>query len=210
MGHHHLLRTITSKYKENSKTQWTNSFHGSSSLKFSRDGTSLQIMLEKLDNEKEKKIEPKIIGDNKKNLDLFHKVLGRLELCIGLEQNSRIKKGNFENFDVVEDYSDNHYAKRKSKNCFTNTGSYVYKAIMRDRKILSNDLPESIFVRVYEKMIDLLKAVIIGAQGTPYHDIPPFFDIAFPYNYPVKPPQVFYMSYGPRLNPNLTQLIIHF
>ncbi|KAK1592310.1 hypothetical protein Q3G72_022902 [Acer saccharum] len=74
---------------------------------------------------------------------------------------------------------------------------------MRERKILGNDLLDSIFVRVYEKRINLLKAVIIGAQGTPYHNALFFFDIAFLYNYPVKPPQVFYMSYGPRLNPNL-------
>ena len=119
----------------------------------------------------------------------------------GLEQN--IKKENFKNFDVVEDYSDHRYAKNKSENCFTNTESYVYKKIMREWKILGNNLPDSIFVRVYEKRIDLLRAVIIGAQGTPYHDALFFFDIAFPSNYPTNPPQVFYRSHCLRLNPNL-------
>ena len=32
------------------------------------------------------------------------------------------------------------------------------------------NLPESIFVRVYEKRIDLLRAAIIGAAGKSYHD----------------------------------------
>ncbi|KAK1591440.1 hypothetical protein Q3G72_007773 [Acer saccharum] len=122
-------------------------------------------------------------------------------MASGLEQS--IKKENCENFDLVEDYADHHYARNKSENCFTNTGSCVYKAIMREWKILGNDLPDSIFVRVYEKRLDLLRAVIIGAQGTPYHDALFFFDIAFPSNYPEKPPQVFYMSHGLRLNPNL-------
>ncbi|KAI9197033.1 hypothetical protein LWI28_029209 [Acer negundo] len=149
-------------------------------LKFSRDGTSLPDMLEKLDNKREKKIE---------------------EPKIGLEQS--IKKENFENFNLVEDYSDHHYAGNKSQTCFTDTGSCVYKAIMREWKILDNDLPDSIFVRVYEKRLDLLRAVIIGAQGTPYHDALFFFDIAFPSNYPEKPPLVFYLSHGPDLNPNL-------
>ncbi|KAK0606821.1 hypothetical protein LWI29_004760 [Acer saccharum] len=122
-------------------------------------------------------------------------------MASGLEQS--IKKENFKNFDVVEDYSDHRYAKNKSENCFTNTESCVYKKIMREWKILGNDLPDSIFVRVYEKRIDLLRAVIIGAQGTPYHDALFFFDIAFPSNYPTNPPQVFYRSHGLRLNPNL-------
>ncbi|TXG71931.1 hypothetical protein EZV62_000510 [Acer yangbiense] len=118
-----------------------------------------------------------------------------------LEQS--IKKNNFENFDLVEDYSDHHYAEAKSQNCFTDTGSCVYNKIMREWKILSNALPDSIFVRAYEKRIDLLRAVIIGAQGTPYHDALFFFDIAIPSDYPENPPKVFYMSHGPKLNPYL-------
>ncbi|KAK2644386.1 hypothetical protein Ddye_019581 [Dipteronia dyeriana] len=67
-------------------------------------------------------------------------------MASGLGQS--IKKENFKKFDVVEDYSDHHYAKKKSENCFTNTESCVYKQIMREWKILGNDLPGSIFVRV--------------------------------------------------------------
>ncbi|CAI9303728.1 unnamed protein product [Lactuca saligna] len=33
------------------------------------------------------------------------------------------------------------------------------------------ELPDTIFVRVYESSMDLLRAVIKGAEGTPYHDV---------------------------------------
>lgn len=36
--------------------------------------------------------------------------------------------------------------------------------------------------------MDLLRAVIIGAEGTPYHDGLFFFDVFFPANYPNVPP----------------------
>jgi ubiquitin-conjugating enzyme E2 O len=49
-------------------------------------------------------------------------------------------------------------------------------------------LTETIFVRVYETRMDILRAVIIGAEGTPYHDGLFFFDISFPSGYPNVPP----------------------
>lgn len=47
---------------------------------------------------------------------------------------------------------------------------------------------DTIFVRAYESRMDLLRAVIIGAEGTPYHDGLFFFDVSFPDNYPLVPP----------------------
>ena len=47
---------------------------------------------------------------------------------------------------------------------------------------------ETIFVRACESRMDLLRAVIIGAEGTPYHDGLFFFDIQFPDSYPSAPP----------------------
>ncbi|KAI3828248.1 hypothetical protein L1987_02345 [Smallanthus sonchifolius] len=41
---------------------------------------------------------------------------------------------------------------------------------------------------VYEGRMDLLKAVIIGVEGTPYCDGLFFFDVCFPQNYPNDPP----------------------
>ena len=47
---------------------------------------------------------------------------------------------------------------------------------------------DNIFVRVYERRMDLLRAVIIGTEGTPYHDGLFFFDFFFDFNYPNVPP----------------------
>ncbi|WJX68455.1 ubiquitin-conjugating enzyme [Trifolium repens] len=48
-----------------------------------------------------------------------------------------------------------------------------------------------------------MRAVIIGAEGTPYHDGLFFFDVRFPSDYPYVPPLVHYHAGGLRLNPNL-------
>ena len=47
---------------------------------------------------------------------------------------------------------------------------------------------ETIYVRVYEARMDLLRAVIIGPSGTPYHDGLFVFDCFFPPKYPNEPP----------------------
>jgi hypothetical protein len=47
---------------------------------------------------------------------------------------------------------------------------------------------DTIFVRVFESRMDLLRAVIIGAEGTPYQDGLFFFDVSFPSGYPNVPP----------------------
>ncbi|KAF6141984.1 hypothetical protein GIB67_037952 [Kingdonia uniflora] len=46
----------------------------------------------------------------------------------------------------------------------------------------------TIFVRVYEERINLLRAAIVGAPGTPYHDGLFFFDFFLPSDYPNEPP----------------------
>ncbi|KAL5541999.1 hypothetical protein UlMin_009709 [Ulmus minor] len=115
----------------------------------------------------------------------------------------------FKRFDVVSNHSDHYYVslnvpnKGEAQDCFVNGGSRVYKKIIQEWKILEKNLPDSIFVRVYENRIDLLRAVIVGASGTPYHDALFFFDLAFPSNYPLRPPLVSYRSFGFRINPNL-------
>jgi len=107
----------------------------------------------------------------------------------------------FKRFDIVEDFSDHHYA---SKGTTSKQHSKDWaKRIQDEWRILEKDLPEMIFVRAYESRMDLLRAVIIGAQGTPYHDGLFFFDIFFPDTYPSTPPIVHYHSGGLRINPNL-------
>lgn len=47
---------------------------------------------------------------------------------------------------------------------------------------------DAIYVRVFEDHMDLIRAVIIGASGTPYHDGLFFFDFYLPSDYPQVPP----------------------
>ncbi|KAG7577349.1 Ubiquitin-conjugating enzyme/RWD-like [Arabidopsis thaliana x Arabidopsis arenosa] len=107
----------------------------------------------------------------------------------------------FKRFDIVEDFSDHHYA-TKGNSSKQHSKDWA-KRIQDEWKILEKDLPDMIFVRAYESRMDLLRAVIIGAQGTPYHDGLFFFDIFFPDTYPSVPPTVHYHSGGLRINPNL-------
>ncbi|KAK4750653.1 hypothetical protein SAY87_004135 [Trapa incisa] len=107
----------------------------------------------------------------------------------------------FKQFDTVQDHSDHQYIKYES--AAMQPSKTLAKRIQEEWKILENNLPDNIFVRVYETRIDLLRAVIVGAEGTPYHDGLYFFDMFFPIDYPQNPPHVYYHSRGLRLNPNL-------
>ncbi|CAJ2659809.1 unnamed protein product [Trifolium pratense] len=116
--------------------------------------------------------------------------------------NETLKKlQSFKQFDIVVDTSDHHYVTNNSSTK-QNPTSWA-KKIQEEWKILAKHLPETIFVRVFESRMDLLRAVIIGAEGTPYHDGLFFFDVQFPSGFPNVPPLVYYHSRGVRLNPNL-------
>ncbi|CAL5336757.1 hypothetical protein CsSME_00019700 [Camellia sinensis var. sinensis] len=106
----------------------------------------------------------------------------------------------FKRFDTVDDFSDHHF------NGVAFSGQQPpswAKRIQEEWKILEKDLPDTIYVRVYETRIDLLRAIIVGPAGTPYHDGLFVFDVLFPTTYPDVPPMVYYYSGGLRLNPNL-------
>ncbi|KAK3011216.1 hypothetical protein RJ639_012368 [Escallonia herrerae] len=106
-------------------------------------------------------------------------------------------------FDAVTgtDYSNHRYFNKPQKG--DPLSFKAMKKIMQEWEILNENLPESIYVRVYEGKIDLMRTVIIGAAGTPYHDGLFFVDLAFLATYPDQPPQVSYHAHGLRLNPNL-------
>ncbi|KAK2423565.1 putative ubiquitin-conjugating enzyme E2 [Trifolium repens] len=117
-------------------------------------------------------------------------------------ENETLKKlCSFKQFDTVVDTSDHHFVKNNSS-IKQNRKTWA-KKIQQDWKILEKHLPETIFVRVFESRMDLMRAAIIGAEGTPYHDGLFFFDVQFPSGYPNEPPQVHYHSGGLWLNPNL-------
>ncbi|XP_071691937.1 probable ubiquitin-conjugating enzyme E2 26 isoform X2 [Rutidosis leptorrhynchoides] len=108
---------------------------------------------------------------------------------------------SFKKFDTVVDHSDHLFSKQKS--AMKQPPKNWAKRIQEEWRILEKDLPDTIFVRVYESRMDILRAVIIGAEGTPYHDGLFFFDVCFPSSYPNSPPLVKYHSGGLRINPNL-------
>lgn len=107
----------------------------------------------------------------------------------------------FKKFDTVQDHSGHYFAKLASPD--NQASKSCAKRIQEEWKILEKDLPDTILVRVYETRMDLLRAVIVGADGTPYHDGLFFFDVFFPSSYPNVPPHVHYHSFGLRINPNL-------
>ncbi|KAM7270891.1 hypothetical protein ACFE04_030105 [Oxalis oulophora] len=93
---------------------------------------------------------------------------------------------DFKQFDTVEDFSDHHYSHMGFKEGAP--PKEWAKKIQAEWKILEKNLPDTIFVRVSESRMELLRAVIMGPDGTPYHDGLFVFDCFFPPNYPAGPP----------------------
>ncbi|KAM1382701.1 hypothetical protein ACFX2F_035136 [Malus domestica] len=107
---------------------------------------------------------------------------------------------SFKRFDIAKDPLDHHFLCAAGQNT---SGRKWFKKVQQDWNILQNNLPDGICVRVYEDRMDLLRAVIVGAYGTPYQDGLFFFDFHLPPEYPDVPPTAYYHSGGWRINPNL-------
>ncbi|EKM80308.1 hypothetical protein AGABI1DRAFT_57960 [Agaricus bisporus var. burnettii JB137-S8] len=83
-------------------------------------------------------------------------------------------------------------------------------AIAKELAILSTNLPvawnSSVFLRVDETRVDIIKALITGPEGTPYYNGCYLFDIFLGPSYNQLPPSVKYMTTNGgkyRFNPNL-------
>ncbi|KAK2382954.1 putative ubiquitin-conjugating enzyme E2 [Trifolium repens] len=109
----------------------------------------------------------------------------------------------FKQFDVIESCSDHHFFYEGKGLSTSQVKRGWVKKVQQEWIILEKNLPDSIYVRAFEERMDLMRAAIVGASGTPYHDGLFFFDICFPPEYPNEPPMVHYNSGGLRLNPNL-------
>ncbi|XP_050232027.1 probable ubiquitin-conjugating enzyme E2 23 isoform X2 [Mercurialis annua] len=107
---------------------------------------------------------------------------------------------SFRRFDIAKEPLDHYFL---GSNGQINNGRKWLKKVQQDWNILQNNLPDGIYVRVYEDRMDLLRAVIVGAYGTPYQDGLFFFDFHLPLEYPDVPPSAYYHSGGWRINPNL-------
>ncbi|KAJ6708036.1 UBIQUITIN-CONJUGATING ENZYME E2 23-RELATED [Salix viminalis] len=111
---------------------------------------------------------------------------------------------DFKHFDTAKDPLDHHFL---DSNGQINNGRKWLKKVQQDWNILQNNLPgtsSSVHMRsMYGFMVDLLRATIIGAYGTPYQDGLFFFDFHLPPEYLDVPPSAYYHSGGWRINPNL-------
>ncbi|XP_042480738.1 probable ubiquitin-conjugating enzyme E2 23 [Macadamia integrifolia] len=107
---------------------------------------------------------------------------------------------SFKRFDTAEDPLDHYFVSASGQN---NNERKWLKKVQQDWGILQKNLPDGIYVRVYEDRMDLLRAAIVGAYGTPYQDGLFIFDFHLPPEYPQVPPSVHYHSGGWRINPNL-------
>ncbi|CAL9130869.1 unnamed protein product [Musa textilis] len=106
----------------------------------------------------------------------------------------------FKHFDTAENPLDHHFL----ADVEMGTGGRKWgKKVQQEWSILEKNLPDDIYVRVFEDRMDLIRAVIVGAYGTPYQDGLFFFDFHLPSEYPQVPPSVYYRSGGLRMNPNL-------
>ncbi|CAJ1961680.1 unnamed protein product [Sphenostylis stenocarpa] len=124
----------------------------------------------------------------------------RNDFPVSLDNNS---SDQLKQFDVIDNCSDHHFF-YEGKGLSLSLGKKVWvKKVQQEWSILEKNLPETIYVRVFEERMDLMRAAIVGVSGTPYHDGLFFFDIHFPPEYPSEPPMVHYNSGGLRLNPNL-------
>ncbi|GJU93474.1 ubiquitin-conjugating enzyme/RWD-like protein [Tanacetum coccineum] len=108
---------------------------------------------------------------------------------------------NFNKFDTVLDHTDDFFSAESS--AMNQQPKEWVDKIREEWRILAEYLPETIFVRVYEDRMDLLRAVIVGPRETPYHNGLFFFDVCFPSDYPDSPPLVHYRSGGLDINPNM-------
>uniref|UniRef100_A0A166F0P2 UBC core domain-containing protein n=1 Tax=Daucus carota subsp. sativus TaxID=79200 RepID=A0A166F0P2_DAUCS len=116
-----------------------------------------------------------------------------IELQTSAETNLEQKRGQFllpsgskspkefGQFDMVTDCLDHHFVDGSGK-------SLTFSQMKRGWLKKVQQEWNSIYVRVYEERIDLIRAAIVGAPGTPYHDNLFFFDIYLPAEYPHEPP----------------------
>jgi len=94
----------------------------------------------------------------------------------------------------------------QTTNSSENNARHLYKELVSYQAALPVELGSSIFVRVKSSQINLIRALIIGPESTPYANGCFIFDICLPHNYPVAPPQVKFCTTGGgkvRFNPNL-------
>ena len=80
------------------------------------------------------------------------------------------------------------------------------RVLFQEVSVLTTSLPEGVFLKVAMNRPDLMKALVVGPENTPYEGCLFEFDILCPEHYPNQPPKVSCSTAafnGVRLNPNL-------
>ncbi|TKY59265.1 ubiquitin-conjugating enzyme E2 24 [Spatholobus suberectus] len=138
--------------------------------------------------------------EDKTSYPEIDKIHEKNDIPFSLDSNS---SNQFKQFDVIENCPDHHFFDEGKGLSMSQVKRGWVKKVQQEWSILEKNLPETIYVRVFGERMDLMRAAIVGASGTPYHDGLFLFDICFPPEYPNEPPMVHYNSGGLRLNPNL-------
>ncbi|XP_028781874.1 putative ubiquitin-conjugating enzyme E2 38 [Neltuma alba] len=108
----------------------------------------------------------------------------------------------FQNFEILNSAPYDHcFLSKRTMNC---RRSNLTEQMKQEWKVLKFSLAKSsIYVRAYEERPDLMRAIIVGPEGTPYHHALFCFDFRFPSNYPNQTPDLFYRCYyAPSSIPN--------
>lgn len=145
------------------------------------------------------------------------------------QENKETDDGNHNNvsskcllFEMLDEVPRDHSYVRK---VFKPNDACVFACAMQsERTMMQKDLPEGVFVKMFENRLDLSTAMILGENvllffkslqicihlnftgppSTPYEDCLFFFDVSVTPNYPHSAPKVKYLSYSTqKLNPNL-------
>lgn len=97
-----------------------------------------------------------------------------------------------------------HYAQEAARMQSPPTGRM--KHLMLDITKLKTGLPAGIFVRHGSSRLDVMKVLIVGPVGSPYEGGLFEFDLLCPFDYPNKPPRMYFRTTGggaAHFNPNL-------
>eukprot|EP00475_Leptophrys_vorax_P024208 TRINITY_DN33364_c0_g1_i5.p1 TRINITY_DN33364_c0_g1~~TRINITY_DN33364_c0_g1_i5.p1 ORF type:complete len:500 (+),score=140.21 TRINITY_DN33364_c0_g1_i5:53-1501(+) len=87
-------------------------------------------------------------------------------------------------------------------------GKLKLQRMKKEVSILSNSLPDGIFVKIDEERFDFMQVMIIGPQGTPYENGCFMFDLYLPAGFPEFYPKMRFLTTGGGtfdFNPNLYQ-----
>lgn len=108
-------------------------------------------------------------------------------------------KLNLHQFQIIFDPSDHEFAEEEEQPL-----DAEYMDILHaEWNALLKNIPPDTFVLVYHSKSDIMRAIIIGPEKTPYYGCPLVFDIWMPSSYPDEPPHVHCVSYDENLHPYL-------